>query len=69
MTSYEIRLPSGCTGKGIIKNHLIFANIAIITICNTACCSVVFFGVSRWCNEFFQIFVAFINSTKAVFRK
>ena len=43
LTSYKIRLTSNCTNKGIIKNHVILANITIITTCNTAYSSVHFF--------------------------
>ena len=67
--SYEIRLTIDCKSKGIIKNHVILANIAIITACNTACFSVYFFRVNRWCNQLFQICISFIYSTKAIFRK
>ena len=44
LTSYKIRLTSDCTNKGIIKNHVILANITVITTCNTACSSVYFLG-------------------------
>ena len=36
LTSYKIRLTSDCTNTGITKNHVILANITIITSCNTA---------------------------------
>ena len=42
MTSYKISLTSDCTNKGIIKNHIILANITIITTCNTAYSNVYF---------------------------
>ena len=42
LTSYKISLTSDCTNKGIIKNHIILANITIITTCNTAYSNVYF---------------------------
>ena len=44
LTSYEIRLTSDCTSKGIIKNNEILTNIAIVTTYNTACSSFIFLG-------------------------
>ena len=47
LTSYEIRLPSDYTNKGITKNYVIHLIIAIITTCNTACSRVYCVRVNR----------------------
>ena len=43
LTSCKIKLTGDCTNKGYIKNHVILANITIITTCNTDYSSVFLF--------------------------
>lgn len=62
LTQSLIRFTSACTNKGIMESHIISENITVVATFNTNCSSLYFLMVTRWCYQFSQIFISFINS-------